>query len=323
MRNTFAGCNLVEKGAGADARGLDNGMPRSRYGVGEWYGRSFVHMSAAERRKLAKLQTMPKGVRPVQPCPFRSAPDHRVSCTKEGGVCSIRLYEEDRETGSVAPAAGASGALVTTCPYRFQEGGLISKWVGEVLLGSDKPFVVGEVGFLEQAEGEEDVGRIDNVLVHPDLTQLKWCPLEIQAVYFSGAAMKKEFSSLRSRRNPEIPFPAGHRRPDYRSSGPKRLMPQLQIKVPTLRRWGKKMAVVVDRRFFEAMGEMDDVTDVTNCDIAWFVVDFDERENRAVLRRDFVRLTTLERAVEGLTGGRPVSLPVFEQRIRAKLGGDR
>ncbi len=96
-------------------------------------------------------------------------------------------------------------------------------------------------------------------------------------------------------------------------------MPQLQIKVPTLRRWGKKMAVVVDRRFFDAMGEMDDVADVSNCDIAWFVLDYDERGNQAVLRREFVRFTTLERAVEGLTGGRPVSLSVFEERIRAKV----
>jgi hypothetical protein len=99
-------------------------------------------------------------------------------------------------------------------------------------------------------------------------------------------------------------------------------MPQLQIKVPTLRRWGKKMAVVVDRRFFDAMGEMDDVADVSNCDIAWFVVDYDEAGTRAVLRRDFVRFTTLERAVEGLTGGHPVILAVFEQKIRAKLHAD-
>jgi hypothetical protein len=64
-------------------------------------------------------------------------------------------------------------------------------------------------------------------------------------VYFYGASMTAEFKMLRYHEAAGVPFLAGHR-PDYRSSGPKRLMPQLQIKVPSLRRWGKKMAVVVD-----------------------------------------------------------------------------
>jgi hypothetical protein len=96
-------------------------------------------------------------------------------------------------------------------------------------------------------------------------------------------------------------------------------MPQLQIKVPTLRRWGKKMAVVVDRNFFDALGKMADVKDVPSCDIAWFVVKYEETDRDAILAPDFVRLTTLERAVEGLTGGDPVTLEVFEARIREKL----
>jgi hypothetical protein len=96
-------------------------------------------------------------------------------------------------------------------------------------------------------------------------------------------------------------------------------MPQLQIKVPTLRRWGKKMTVLVDHSFFAALGSMDDVHDISNCDIAWFVVDYDESGGEFALEPSFVRMTTLERAVEGLTGGTPVSLSLFEQRIREKL----
>jgi len=93
----------------------------------------------------------------------------------------------------------------------------------------------------------------------------------------------------------------------------------LQIKVPTLRRWGRKMAVIVDRNFFDAMGEMDRVGDMSNCDIAWFVVKYREDATEAVLEPDFVQFTTLERAVEGLTGGVPVSLGEFELRIKTKL----
>jgi hypothetical protein len=150
---------------------------------------------------------------------------------------------------------------------------------------------------------------------------LHWAALEIQAVYFSGDAMRGDFESLTDPHLSSLPFPKGRRRPDYRSSGPKRLMPQLQIKVPTLRRWGKKMAVVVDRPFFDSIGEMDRVADISNADIAWFIVGFEDAayDGPKRLIRDEVRFTTLERSVEGLTGGKPVPLPIFEQRIRNKL----
>ena len=150
---------------------------------------------------------------------------------------------------------------------------------------------------------------------------MAWTALEIQAVYFSGNAMKGEFEAFNDVAVDWVIFPAGRRRPDYRSSGPKRLMPQLQIKVPTLRRWGKKMAVVVDRAFFDSIGEMDNVADISNADVAWFIVKFEEDEGQRRVRivRDEVRFTTLERSVEGLTGGKPVPLPVFETRINEKI----
>ncbi|MBI1786160.1 MAG: hypothetical protein HYR60_01240 [Acidobacteria bacterium] len=96
-------------------------------------------------------------------------------------------------------------------------------------------------------------------------------------------------------------------------------MPQLQIKVPSLRRWGKKMAVVVDEDFFAALGPMDDVADISNCDIAWFVVQYDESSGEAVLKKGSHRFTTLERAVEGLTRGHPVSLQRFQERLGKRL----
>ncbi len=129
------------------------------------------------------------------------------------------------------------------------------------------------------------------------------------------------FEALRAREIAGTPSPAARRQPDYRSSGPKRLMPQLQIKVPSLRRWGKKMAVVVDRRFFEAMGmhRMETVRHVSNCDVAWFVVDYKEEKGKARLIRHRVYFTTLERSVEGLRAGIPTDLATFEERIEAKF----
>lgn len=302
-----------------------------RFGIGEWYGRSFVRLTPEQRKEFAALQSIDKSHRPEQPCPPRSSPKRIIQCTKEGGVCSLRMYRKVAASNEVLVAPGTSGSLRTTCPYRFQQNGLIFRWIGETMLSHSQPLVVGEIGFLERPASEglsservvdsDDVGRIDNVLIHPNRTPLHWCALEIQAVYFSGSSMSKEFNMLNSFAGTGLPFPAANRRPDYRSSGPKRLMPQLQIKVPSLRRWGKKMAVVVDQSFFGALGQMDSVQDVSNCDVAWFVVKYDESHGEAQLAPDFVQLTTLERAVEGLTGGLPVSLETFEQRILEKLGG--
>ena len=40
------------------------------------------------------------------------------------------------------------------------------------------------------------------------------------------------------------------------------------------------MCMLVDRMFFDALGRMEPVRDVSNCDIAWFVVRYDEDEGR-------------------------------------------
>ncbi len=299
-----------------------------RFGIGEWFGHDVTRLSGDERRRLADEVLKPKKDREPQICPFQSRKSHAV-CSKEGGVCSLRLYAPNihSESGEKRglPADGPQGDLRATCPYRFHEGLDVFKWVGETILADPDPLMVGEVGFLESAastdgDGGDDVGRIDMVLVSsktPTEAPMNWAALEIQAVYFSGNAMKSEFEAFSNKAVDWVIFPAGRRRPDYRSSGPKRLMPQLQIKVPTLRRWGKKMAVVVDRAFFDSIGEMDRVTDISNADIAWFIVRFEPVEGQARMRmvRDEVRSTTLERSVEGLTGGKPVPLAVFEERI--------
>lgn len=242
-------------------------------------------------------------------------------CTKKGGVCSFRLYEN--YAGEAVPVTGADGGLRVLCPRRFEENRTIFQWVGETVLGTPQPDIVTEIGFLRAEGSSSHVGRIDMVLATPSdgSAPLNWCALEIQAVYFSGRSMSEEFRSIMDSKGERPPFPGQIRRPDYRSSGPKRLMPQLQIKVPTLRRWGKKMAVVVDRHFFESLGVMEEVSDLSSGDIAWFTVDFTEEDTskRFHMVSGGVHVTTLERATEGLTGGHPVTLAEFEDGIRLKL----
>ena len=298
--------------------------PTRRFGIGEWYGNLFHRLSVPERHRLAVLQLPPTGGKPAPKCPFLSVGPDQVACNKPGGVCSLRWYERDNSTHSVEITPGVTGRLRTVCPNRFEEGSLIYQWVGETILGTTDVDSVREVGFLERIDAagspaNDDVGRIDRVLVIPGSSPLHWRALEVQAVYFSGGAMSREWAAIRDHKTGNVPFPVGSRRPDYRSSGPKRLMPQLQIKVPSLRRWGKKMAVIVDEDFWAALGPMDSVGHVSNCDIAWFIVGYDETPIGAKLALRQVRLTTLERAVEGLTAGLPVSLGDFEKRILAKL----
>lgn len=312
-------------------------MPRTpvpRFGIGEWYGHSFVQLTKEQRRSYAKIAPV-QTKQSAPPCPFQSTSGINIPCSKKGGICSLRLYEQDAG-GNVQPVGGNAGKLRVTCPHRFKQNGTVYSTVSKVLIGTDQPFIVPEVRFLRRPMDavipddnqagpskdakSEDVGNIDIVLVNTQRAELDWCALEIQAVYFSGEKMNLLFSHIGYFDGTGVPFPDKIRRPDYRSSGPKRLMPQLQIKVPTLRRWGKKMAVVVDVPWFQTnVVGVETVNDISNCDIAWFLIDFDESTNPATLFVLGPELQTLEHAVEGLTGGFPVTLAEFESKIRDKI----
>ena len=291
-------------------------MP-SRFGIGELYGFDFSRLSPERVRELSSAPHKSL-VCPFKPAQHGKAP---ARCHKRGGVCSLRQFDQDKK-GSVQ----AKGEPVTTCPSRFLEGKLITQWVGETLLGTSAPLVISELPFLmgeiqaDEKADQDAVGKIDEVLVNAEGGGLRWCALEFQAVYFSGRKMELDFEVMRQWTGPGVPFPKVQRRPDFRSSGPKRLMPQLQIKVPTISRWGKKMAVVVDRAFWDSLGEMREVRDLSNCEIVWFVVSFaPAKEGRFSLTRDATHFTTLDNAVEGLTGGTPMSLERFERQIRDRL----
>ena len=282
-------------------------------------------LKASDQERLTKLRDkLAKQQSDELPCPFKTSSAH-PTCHKPGGVCSIRIYSESN--GVVAPIAGDKGRLRSLCPARFHQDGIVFNKIGEHLLSDPTPKRAGEVGFLkstgnlDSAPGE-DVGRIDMILVKSNAAPgapMDWVAVEVQAVYFSGKKMSIEFDHLAETQG-KFSMAQIKRRPDYRSSGVKRLMPQLLTKVPTLRRWGKKMAIVVDVPFFHSMGKMERVTDVSNADIVWFLVDFVENPSGGRFRLEVVEefYTTLESATLGLTGGIPVSQGVFETRIKAK-----
>jgi hypothetical protein len=293
---------------------------RSRYSIGEWYGNGFESLSSSERSRRASIECEANAIIGAT-CPFQ----HDAKCNKKGGVCSLRRY---RQTGD-GPVSGV-GHIITTCPQRFLEADTIFQWVGDTLLQTKEPIVLSEIGFLDRlrsdespAEDEEDskdfIGRIDNVLVHPSRDPMEWCALELQAVYFSGKRMENEFKMLAQHTNEAMPFPAKHRRPDWRSSGPKRLLPQLQTKVPTIRTWGKKMAVVIDEAFYGSLVSLDRERHLSNAEIAWFVVGFNEQPSGWTLVPREVIFTKLDASVKSLTGGVPLSKERFEEQLRFKL----
>jgi len=339
-------------------------LAEERFHIAEWYGHSFkdlgdgdrvklaghnvggAAMSKAELARMVALEEMaalgtlkPKEADRLNvlrdkltrqqveelPCPFRTESPH-PTCTKPGGVCSIRIYRE--EVGIIEPIDGERGRLRALCPWRFHQDGTAFDKIGESLLSDPAPLRAGEVGFLEStgnldSEPGEDVGRIDMILVKsngPDRSPMEWVAVEVQAVYFSGKKMSIEFDHLKLTQG-KLSMAQEKRRPDYRSSGVKRLMPQLLTKVPTLRRWGKKMAVVVDAPFFYSMGKMERVPHLSNADIVWFLVDFKQAAPGELFWLEVVEefYTTLESAALGLTGGVPVSQGAFEDRIRAKV----
>jgi hypothetical protein len=180
-----------------------------------------------------------------------------------------------------------------------------------------------------ESESENEAkkaGRIDWIVVNPStLTngELEWCAVETQALYFSGDKMRPEFDAYAAAPSPVL-FPVGKRRPDYRSSGPKRLSPQLDVKVPVLRNWGKKVVVVIDRYFFENMNTLTDAFARArndqerrdNSDVVWFVVDFDEEMR---LRPSTVVFTTLESSRRALNATEPLSKADFTRELRTVI----
>ncbi|MGO9612921.1 MAG: NotI family restriction endonuclease [Dissulfurispiraceae bacterium] len=315
----------------------------TRYGIGEWFGHIFTNLSIEERQTLAGIALKKSFKDANQSCPFKRDRGSQAICNKKGGVCTLRRYKNDN--GVVIPVQNESANFVTICPRRFFEGDSIFRTIGTDLLNDSAPEIISEMDFLltknredyisadtmteDSFDGKDDkpVGRIDIILVTQKNNAIHWNALEMQAVYFSGEAMKSFFQILESNKE-QLPFPDKNRRPDWRSSGPKRLMPQLQVKVPTIRRWGKKLAIVVDLAFFSQMEDIPQANDISNSDIIWYVVDYEIPEpesdsSAANLIIKDKKCTTLERSVESLVGGDAMPLGQFEKQILEKLDKKR
>lgn len=275
------------------------------FGIAEWYGHDFLSLDPSVRQGLARVALAGEK---SQPCPYRGG-----TCAKAGGVCAIREYDDDG-TGRIDIAA--AGPLVITCPNRFEQDQMLVHWLAEITGLTEDVKMAREVPFMIARSGKP-AGKID-LVVATDNQDLRWFGLEVQAVYFSGNAMTPEFRLLLSDVEATPPYPRGRRHPDWRSSTAKRLMPQLQAKVPTLRRWASRIAVAVDAVLFqEAMGGPSDNPrhDVDSGDVIWLVSELEKGE----LRRRHWEVLTLEESCERLLAAQPIGRTDFETHLRSML----
>ncbi|WP_434526297.1 NotI family restriction endonuclease [Photorhabdus asymbiotica] len=314
--------------------------PIPRYGIAEWFGNDMTAMTPEERQsfgQLAAIQDATGDISNAPICPFISTLVPNARCNKASGVCSIRRYASGPD-GVGVPVPGDK--VVTVCPSRFLQTLDNEKtpfiWIAEKMLDIKNPTVVKETPFLRKVsdsiadatvsddEGDgKKAGRIDWIIVNPttmEVGELEWCAVETQALYFSGDKMRPEFDAYAKAPAPVL-FPVGRRRPDYRSSGPKRLSPQLDVKVPVLRNWGKKVVVVIDRYFYSNMNALTDAYPRArndqekrdNSDVVWFVVDYDESLNMTASE---VIYTTLESSRRALNATEPLSKADFTRNLK-------
>ena len=170
---------------------------------------------------------------------------------------------------------------------------------------------------MTNPDTRRSAGRID-LVVASDSAATEWHALEIQAVYFSGPGMVTDFQILSGDGGSLPPAPSEVRRPDWRSSSAKRLMPQVETKVPTLRQWGKKVAVAVDSTFFNELGgaSSNASQDLNEGDVIWLVPRMGEG---GVLERHHWEVLTMEASSEKLLSADRIRRHGFEDTLRAKL----
>ena len=296
-------------------------MTDGRFGICEWYGRPFAGLPAADRRQLADIALASVRGRggsdeEVPRCPYQLG---SPPCSKKGGVCSLQRYRRGADGFLGEPV----GSPVAVCPRRFEQGQMAVRWLAEIAgFSLDETMLAREVAFMQGTETGRPAGKIDLVVAKTLRNSVEWFGLENQAVYFSGRGMEAEFESIQRGDGLRPPFPGAVRRPDWRSSSAKRLMPQLQIKVPTVRRWGAKMAVVVDRPFFESIGGRSPTPsqDLGDGDVIWMVLEIvsENRESHGLTRWHW-EVLTLEASCEKLLAAETVQRDVFLDLLRQRL----
>lgn len=207
-------------------------------------------------KSILDTSQMASKIRESKHCPFRDSKCTKSSKANPIGICSL--------------SDGLEAAAI--CPVRFQEDGRMFRDAAKIAFGPGCEFAVfSEIHILRipSVSGKRGtkIGKVDFLLGQIESGRIKdFAALEVQASYFSGEAIRPAMDHFL--KHGALDDAISGRRPDFRSSAQKRLMPQLQLKVPVFRRWGKKFFVVVDTQFFKSLPAFKTTTP-TNSEIIW------------------------------------------------------
>jgi hypothetical protein len=242
-------------------------------------------------------------------CPYNNKVPN---CTKDKakdplGVCSI--YDDS--------------SIAITCPIRFRQDWLIADDAAAFFFSKNITWTSLTEVRLPDKYGRS-AGNVDVVLVayNEQGRVIDFGALEVQAVYISGNirnAFEYYIKDPQKRHSMKWEGPY-YPRPDYLSSSRKRLAPQLIYKGGILNKWGKKIAVAVDKSFFATLPELPQ-TQPDKADIAWLVYDliFDQSANRYNLTKYQSVFTEFLPALETITIAEAGPVEDFLDHLQEKL----
>lgn len=255
------------------------------------------------------------GERWAAECPFKGGPCNKSTTTDDEYV------DGTRATGVCSLNEGNYPYIV--CPERFRADGVFQGIVDHVF---------DEYGDLEWEKFSEEqipttrdkvAGNVDHVVaLHDNGELIDFAGIEVQATYFSGSAYRPEFyeymNQLDNDNNPRY-VPEGTRRPDFRSCGDKRLIPQIRQKGDIFNDWGRDFAVVLDDALWDYLPSMPDPDSEPN--FYFFIYDLDDAGDHYNLLLDTIHETTYTQVVERFEmddEGRPSEAKYMED-LRKKI----
>ncbi len=243
-------------------------------------------------------------------CRFRNTPCTKASIIDPLGICSL-----------------SDGSNATSlCPVRFLDRQRIFGDAARIAFGAGSTFAAFPEIRILKLPGLVDgplkkIGKVDFLLGKVvDGQVVDFAAVEVQAVYFSGGALKPAFKKFLATRSAENLN--DDRRPDFRSSAQKRLVPQLQLKVPVFRRWGKKFFVVVDAAFFGSLPTFERTT-APNSEITWLAYPFAYGATGYELGEPDIVHSSWDDVQTSLREGRPPEPIEILEELQAKLQGRR
>jgi len=217
---------------------------------------------------------------------------------------------------------------VIVCPIRFREDWLITDDAASFFFDEGTTWSSLTEIRLKDSAGKA-AGNIDIVLVAYDGNGkvYDFGALEVQAVYISGNVrdpFEYFMQDPHSRGSMDWSGKPNYPRPDYLSSSRKRLAPQLLFKGGILHHWKKKIAVALDRNFYDALPGLNRV-EKSKADIAWLIYDLELVEEAPVgsrrysLRKFDEVFTKFEPALFSITTSSPGRLEDFMSVLQEKL----